>query len=100
MARKIATAKENTELFKIKVTCDGNGWDQDDHDPCYALWEATEADIYRRSHTDISECTDTYYGFICPDCGCFTELDAKKLPSRVKSKAKSYRSPWQSDIYD
>lgn len=100
MARKLATAKENTELFKIKVTCDGRGWDQDGHDPCYALWEATEADIYCRSSTDYSGFTDTYYGFICPDCGCFTEIDAKKLPGRIKARAKSYRNPWQSDLYD
>ncbi len=48
MAKKLAVAQENMELFKIKVTCDGRGWDQGNHHPCYALWEATEEDICRR----------------------------------------------------
>lgn len=100
MARKLASAQENTELFRIKVTCDGKGWDQDGHHPCYALWEATEADIRFRSHMDYGGTAEIYYGFVCPDCGCFTEIDAKKLPGNVKSKARPYSSPWQADIYD
>lgn len=100
MARKLATAQENTELFRIQVTCDGRGWNQDGHDPCYALWEATEADIYSRPHTDYGGSTDIYYGFVCPDCGCFTEINAKYLPSNVKSKARPYHNPWLAGIYD
>lgn len=48
----------------------------------------------------ISGSIEIYYGFVRPDCGCFAEIDAKKLPSNVKSKARPYCSPWQADIYD
>ena len=95
--RKIATAKETHKLFKIKATCDGNGWDQGQRRPCYSLWEVDENDIQTRLHTDYGGTTDTYYGFTCPDCGCFTELDEKEIPPNVKIQARRYIDPAEID---
>lgn len=88
--RKIATKYENKNLWKIEVTCDGNGWNQNGKSPCYSLFEVECFDIRKRIHTDISGCSDTYYGFVCPDCGCFTEISSKKIPFDVRSKAINY----------
>ena len=88
--RKLAKANQNKNMFRMKATCDGNGWNQNGKTPCYQLWEITALDIKYRSHTDISGVTDIYYGFVCPECGCFTELDEQNIPSTVKSSAGRY----------
>lgn len=88
--KKLASAIENPKLFKIKATCDGNGWNQDGRTPCYQLWEITALDIRKRIHTDYGGGVDTYYGFVCPDCGCFTELDANEIPPEIKNNTKNY----------
>lgn len=91
--RKLATANENPDVYKIEATCDGSGWDQEGKVPCYQRWEVCASDIYYRNHTDYGGCTDTYYGFVCPECGCFTELDNRKIPTTVKHNAKKYIKP-------
>lgn len=88
--KKLADAKDNPQLWKTEATCSGKGWDQSGKIPCYALWEVTAKDIKKRSHTDYGGGTDTYYGFVCPDCGCFTELPEKDIPHEVRSHAATY----------
>lgn len=88
--RKLATSEQNPDLFKMKATCTGAGWDQGNRCPCYSLWEVTAKDIQRRTHTDYGGNTDTYYGFTCPDCGCFTELDKDDIPFDIRANAKNY----------
>lgn len=90
MARKLADEKNNPQLWKMEVTCSGKGWNQNGKCPCYALWEVTAMDIRKRTHTDYGGGTDTYYGFVCPDCGCFTEISEKDIPHDVKSHAPAY----------
>lgn len=85
----IAEAKNNPNLFKMEVTCSGKGWHQDGK-PCYRLWEINAYDVKSRKHTDISGETDIYYGFVCPTCGCFTELNSKDIPMEVKNIAREY----------
>lgn len=91
--KKIASARENSEIFKIKATCSGSGWDQGSRVPCYSLWEVSAADIQKRTHTDHGGTTDAYYGFTCPECGCFTELDEKEIPYDIRTKARTYSTP-------
>ena len=88
--KKLANAKTNPSLWKTTSTCTGKGWIQIGTNPCYALWEIDASDILKRTHTDISGDTEAYYGFICPDCGCFTEIDVKDIPYEVRSGAKNY----------
>ena len=88
--RKLANGNENTKKWSLEATCTGMGWDQLGKTPCNALFELNQGDIYQRKHTDYSGCTDTYYGFICPDCGCFTELKSSDIPSFVRNTAKNF----------
>ena len=77
--RLIAEANNNPELFSIQVSCTGHGWDQGVRTPCGRLWEITATDILKREHKDYAGCSDSYYGFVCPKCGCFTEIESSKL---------------------
>lgn len=89
--RVLKSGSENTQVWTTEETCTGAGWNQDaNRNPCGSLLEIKAQDIMKRKHTDISGCTDIYYGFNCPVCGCFTELNDRKIPSVVKSGAKDY----------
>jgi len=88
--KKLADAKNNPDVFKIEHTCTGKGWKQGGRKPCYALWEVAAYDILKRKSMDYGGGTEISYGFICPECGCFTEIDAAKLPYEVKSNAIEY----------
>lgn len=92
MAKIIAEAKDNPELWKMQLTCTGAGWDGSEQHPCYRLIEIDGRDIYKRGYTDISGSTDIYYGFICPACGTFTEISEDKIPESVKGHARDYGS--------
>lgn len=96
----IAEANENPELFTVKITCTGNGWDQGEKIPCGRLWEISGTDILKRNHTDYSGETDTYYGFVCPKCGCFTEIPLSKLTGFSTSMAKTYKTVKNTDPND
>lgn len=78
------------KLWKTQEICTGAGWNQNGRIPCGEVFEIDEMEIQRRSHSDYGGGSDTYYGFTCPVCGCFTELNEKQLPSYVKSKARPY----------
>lgn len=93
MAKVIAEANENPNLWKKQVTCTGEGWDQEGKVPCRRLIEIDERDVQYRNHTDYAGDTDTYYGFTCPACKCFTELMNSSIPTRVKSQAIEYTKP-------
>ena len=95
--KKIASARENSEIFKIKATCSGSGWDQGSRVPCYSLWEVSAADIQKRTYTDYGGSTDAYYGFTCPECGCFTELDKNEIPATIRNSARLYIDPTKQD---
>lgn len=88
--RVIKRGKHNPNNWKKEYTCTGKGWDQHGATPCGALLEVSAQDIRSRSHTDLSGCTDIYYGFICPICGCFTEVNSAELPPEVKTNARKY----------
>ena len=88
--KKLADGKDNQRLWKVEATCTGRGWNQEGKSPCYALWEVSAMDIMKRVHTDISGDSDTYYGFLCPECGCFTELPSSDVPNFIRTNAKQY----------
>lgn len=91
--KKLASIKDNPEKWTIKATCDGNGWNQEGRTPCGSLFELDSTDIQKRTYTDYGGGTDTYYGFTCPDCGCFSEIPSNKIPSHIRSNARKYEKP-------
>jgi len=96
--KKLADAKDNPNIFKIEQTCTGKGWDQGHRTPCFALWEISAVDIFKRKYTDMAGDTEITYGFLCPECGCFTELNAADLPREVKLHAKEFNSSVAKEI--
>ena len=88
--RKLADGKNNPYIFKTEQTCTGRGWDQNGRTPCYSLWEVTATDIKKRTSSDYTGDAETSYGFICPNCGCFSEIAAKDIPWDVKANAAKY----------
>lgn len=87
MARVLKEAAENDKLWRAEETCTGRGWAQDGTRPCGRLIEVLATDIVCRTHTDLCGDKDRYYGFICPGCGSFTEMDKSKIPSDVRHMA-------------
>lgn len=90
MAKVIAEPNENPNIWRKRVTCTGEGWGQEGKIPCRRLIEIDERDVQYRVHTDNSGVTDRYYGFTCPECKCFTELNESSIPNRVKRSATQY----------
>ncbi len=87
----LAKAKDNPNLWRGEFTCTGDGWDQEGKTPCGCLLELQATDILYRKHTDLGGSTDTYYGFVCCKCGCFTEIPDKEIPYLVRTNfAKAY----------
>lgn len=66
------------------VTCTGKGWDQNDKRPCYSIWDLDSGDIVKREYLTAFDETAFSYGFICPECHCFTEINEKLIPEEVK----------------
>jgi len=64
--------------WSLDVRCNGYGWGQKQK-PCYGKFRLIDGDILKRKTQE-----DTYYGFICPDCHCFTEIAEKQIPKEVK----------------
>ncbi len=64
--------------WSMEARCTGNGWGQKKK-TCYGKWKLEDGDILKRVTSET-----TYYGFICPDCHCFTELDSEKIPLEVR----------------
>ncbi len=65
--------------WSMEARCTGKGWEQKQK-PCYSKWKLEDGDIVKRKNSD----GEVYYGFICPDCHCFTQLEEKELPTNVK----------------
>lgn len=90
MAKVIAEAKDNPEVWRMQCTCTGKGWNDPRLHPCYRLIEIDATDIYKRKHIEVDGSAFVYYGFICPACGIFNHLSDDTIPHHVRLKAKNY----------
>jgi hypothetical protein len=89
--KKLQTGSNNPKLWKVSATCSSNMWRPNPgQKPCGALWEVNNLDLVARTSTDISGSSDVSYGFICPDCGCFTELTREELKGANLMFAREY----------
>ena len=98
MIKVLKHGNNNPEKWKIDCTCTGYGWNNPGKTPCSALLEIDQSSILKRHHTDISGETDVYYGFVCPVCGCFTEIESKNIPNFVKNNATEYKVPMENNL--
>lgn len=86
----------NYKLEDWKLTgieCDGFGWDPP-RKPCHSVYTLEDGDIVKRKF-----CGDFYFGFICPNCHCFTQLLSETpIPNEIARFCLQVASPG-SDEY-
>jgi hypothetical protein len=87
---KILQQKSPFEDWKLEVICTGKYWDQDTKVPCGSKLEIEINDIIKRKWYKYPDYEGTSYGFICPVCGCFSEIEEKYLSMYIKNMAKDY----------
>ena len=76
--------------WNLECVCSGKGWQQTTK-PCYSKMLLEDGDIYQRTYTDMYDCTkEIHYGFVCSECGCFTEILKTLLPIEVMQYARKY----------
>lgn len=66
------------------VMCTGKGWNQNGKKPCYSVWDLDSGDIVKREYPDDFNSIAISYGFICPECHCFTQIDERLIPRSIK----------------
>lgn len=80
------------EDWSIQLKCTGKEWKQDSK-PCHAKLEIEDGDIFFRDYQGYGDTSsERYYGFVCSECGCFTEVESEKIPESVKEFARSYEN--------
>lgn len=92
MARILKTAKQMMLGWKVPITCTGHITHTNMNtfnSGCYYLIEINARDIIKVLHNQ-GECEPEYsYGFICPNCKFFTEIDEKDIPYFIRENIKS-----------
>lgn len=86
---KVIEEKTPCSGWNLKVTCTGKNWRQKNA-PCGSILEIDVTDLYKREWFKYPDNEGVNYGFICPICGCFTELEDKLLDENLKMMAKDY----------
>jgi hypothetical protein len=76
--------------FTMEVTCTGENWEQGDKIPCGSKLEINSDDLLRREWSKYPDDNGIDYGFICPVCGCFTQINSIILPKDLRKMAKDY----------
>lgn len=75
---------EKGEGWNIEARCTGKG---NGDGGCNAKLLVEKDDIYVTTRTDYVGDTDYFYTFCCPQCRVETDIEEKKIPYSVKTKA-------------
>lgn len=87
---KIVEKGNYKENWNIRLECTGKNGRQVSK-PCHSKLEIEDGDIYFRDYRSYGgSSSERFYGFICPVCGCFTEIEREKIPTIVRDFAKDY----------
>lgn len=89
---KIIQERKPYQDWFMNVTCNGKNWEQGDNVPCGSDLEIDKNDLLVRGWFKYPDMEGKNYGFICPICGCFTEIDESKLDKNLKKCATDYKS--------
>jgi len=87
---KVIHAKKPFENWTLEIKCTGGNWRQDKKVPCGSLLEINANDLIKRAWFKYPDDGGTDYGFICPICGCFSEINKNLLTEHLKNMAKDY----------
>ncbi len=89
---KVLESGNTKSDWNIKTQCTGKGWMQN-HRPCGAKLLVEEEDIVHRKYAESYWEYGIDYGFICPECKCFTALEHELIPKEIRQYCKSYVKP-------
>ena len=76
--------KYKVRNWSLQVECTGESWNQKGKKPCHSILKLEDGDIVKREGSCTFEGDFIAYGFICPECKCFTEIDETKIPKEIK----------------
>lgn len=88
---KIIQERTPFENWNLEVECTGKNWNQDNKTPCGSVLEINANDLIKREWSKYPDYSGIDYGFICPVCKCFTEIDQENLSDNLKSMAKDFK---------
>lgn len=89
---KIIHKRISLKNWKLEVDCTGGGWGQGDRVPCLSTLELNKDDLVKRTWNKYPDDHGVDYGFICPVCGCFTDMKEEDILSDLRKIAKDYDS--------
>ena len=70
--------------WSLEIQCTGHLW-QNRQSPCFSVLKLNSEDIVKRSYRPYYNDFDSIsYGFICPKCHCFTEINKFLIPQFIK----------------
>ena len=71
--------------WSLEIQCTGHGW-QNKNKPCFSVLKLNTDDIVKRSYRRYPSVSSSMsYGFICPKCHCFTEINEFLIPQFIKN---------------
>lgn len=91
--QKLREIFSKSHNWSTEARCSGNGWDNLYFTPCNTKILLHCYDIVGRLDFDESKNVIIRYGFTCPICKCFTEIDAHSIPAKVLKKAPRIANP-------
>lgn len=87
---KITKENKPFEDWNLEVVCTGKSWNQGGKVPCGSVLEIDKNDLLKRKWSKYPDYSGINYGFNCPVCQCFTEIDENNLPEDLKRMAKDF----------
>lgn len=88
---KIIKQKSPFEDWNLEVVCTGKSWNQNGKIPCGSFLELDSNDIFKREWSKYPDRKGISYGFVCPVCNCFTEIEDNDIPKHLKDMARNYQ---------
>ena len=89
--------KKGDTNWSLEVVCTGEGWNNFEKTPCFSILKLNKEDIYKRSYHQYEKGTKHTYGFICPVCHCFTEIDKSQISEYIKATCLSVAKKGRSE---
>jgi len=88
---KIIDEQEPFQDWEKEVECNGVGWRQGDKVPCGSKLIIDRDDLKLRKWFKYPDSEGVNYGFICPNCNCFTEIPTDELDKNLRKLAVEWR---------
>lgn len=85
-------AVESVDTWSLRVTCKGDEYSANNK-ACGVVWEVNRNDIVRIRLWIMGELETIHYGFVCPECNTFTEIDRNSIPVFVRNNCPFYSEP-------